>query len=142
MIERQMMKLTKDEIEAAKTSKGGWTKATLERWGISWPPTKDWKKKLLAGYEPESEPNAPESNPNGFEAKLLLEVVATIVNAGQGDLLKQIDSLNAYYGNRIPTVEEIVGGRPKMAIVEGVITWEDKVYRFSVARSIGKCDIF
>jgi hypothetical protein len=42
------------EIRAARTARGGWTKATLKRWGVSWPPTKGWKAKLeQAWYETE-----------------------------------------------------------------------------------------
>ncbi len=42
------MKITNADIEAARTSKGGWTKETLASWGVSWPPEKGWRKKLLA----------------------------------------------------------------------------------------------
>ena len=40
----------------------------------------------------------------------------------------------------LPTVADIVGGRPETAIIEGGITWDDKVYRFSVARTIRNGD--
>ncbi|GIF14927.1 hypothetical protein Ate01nite_49590 [Actinoplanes teichomyceticus] len=36
-----------DEIEAAKTPKGGWTKATLAAWGVPWPPPPGWKDELI-----------------------------------------------------------------------------------------------
>ena len=39
------MKLS--EIEAARTSAGGWTRETLAGWGVPWPPPKGWKQKLL-----------------------------------------------------------------------------------------------
>ena len=38
---------TEQEIMDARTAKGGWTKETLKQWGISWPPPKGWKKRLL-----------------------------------------------------------------------------------------------
>jgi hypothetical protein len=38
---------TEKEIEEAKTSAGGWTRETLARWGVSWPPPKGWKKALI-----------------------------------------------------------------------------------------------
>jgi hypothetical protein len=38
-----------EEIEAAKTSNGGWTKEQLEQWGVPWPPPKGWKKQLTKG---------------------------------------------------------------------------------------------
>ena len=39
-----------DEIEAAKTPKGGWKAAQLAKWGISWPPPEGWRKKLIENY--------------------------------------------------------------------------------------------
>lgn len=41
------MKITEEEIEKARTSKGGWTRDQLAAWGVSWPPQKGWKKRLL-----------------------------------------------------------------------------------------------
>lgn len=38
---------TKEEIENARTAKGGWTREQLARWGVSWPPPKGWKKRLV-----------------------------------------------------------------------------------------------
>jgi hypothetical protein len=35
------------EIEAAKTSRGGWTRQTLAAWGVPWPPPRGWKVHLL-----------------------------------------------------------------------------------------------
>jgi hypothetical protein len=143
------LKLTKAEIEAAKTPKGGFTRETLAGWGVSWPPPHGWRKALLAGDAiPEAKPRSPKayyvrhvpddaprkSKPDSSETKLLHEVVMAVINAGRSDILKGIDDLNAYYGCKIPTVEDIVGGRPETAIIEGGITFEDKVYRFSVAR--------
>jgi hypothetical protein len=37
-----------DQIEAAKTSRGGWTRDTLAQWGVPWPPPKGWKAALTA----------------------------------------------------------------------------------------------
>ena len=132
------MRLTLEEIEAGKTEKGGWTKETLAGWGISWPPPRGWKDRLMEGFEPTGIPNDPESNPSGLEADLLHQVVMAVIQAGQGDLLKEIEALNAYYDCRLPAVADIVGGRPETAVIEGGIKWDDKVYRFSVGRTIRK----
>ena len=35
-------------IESLKTENGGWTKESLERLGIKWPPPKGWKKLLIS----------------------------------------------------------------------------------------------
>lgn len=37
---------TPEEIEAARTPAGGWTRDTLASWGVGWPPPKGWKKEL------------------------------------------------------------------------------------------------
>lgn len=39
---------TAEEIEAAKSPAGGWTKEQLAVWGVPWPPPKGWKHKLLS----------------------------------------------------------------------------------------------
>ncbi len=35
------------KIESLKSSKGGWTKASLASLGVPWPPPAGWKAKLL-----------------------------------------------------------------------------------------------
>lgn len=40
--------ITEDEIMAAQTEAGGWTKATLAGWGVAWPPQKGWRKKIIS----------------------------------------------------------------------------------------------
>ncbi|MCQ1945995.1 MULTISPECIES: hypothetical protein [unclassified Arthrobacter] len=37
---------TREEIEAARTPAGGFTKQQLELWGISWPPPRGWRLRL------------------------------------------------------------------------------------------------
>lgn len=41
--------LTAEEIDAAKSPRGGWTAATLRQWGIPWPAPKGWRQALLNG---------------------------------------------------------------------------------------------
>ncbi len=50
---------TPDEIEAAKTPAGGWTKAQLAAWGVPWPAPKGWKQRLASG----AEASAPRARP-------------------------------------------------------------------------------
>ena len=45
------MSPTQQEIEDARTPKGGWTKKTLAEWGIPWPPTKGWRQRLIRESE-------------------------------------------------------------------------------------------
>ncbi len=52
-----MPKLTEAEINAARTPRGGWTRAQLAKWGVSWPPPKGWRRELLgkpSGYDPQA----------------------------------------------------------------------------------------
>jgi hypothetical protein len=37
---------TEEEIEAARSPHGGWTKEQMASWGVPWPPPKGWKKRL------------------------------------------------------------------------------------------------
>jgi hypothetical protein len=71
-----------------------------------------------------------------LEAKLLHQVVMAVINAGQGDLLKSLSDLNAYYGCDLPTVADVIGGRPGHAIITGGISFDDKVYSFTCARMV------
>jgi hypothetical protein len=45
-------RMTHDEllakIEALKSPKGGWSKESLKSLGVSWPPKRGWKNKLLS----------------------------------------------------------------------------------------------
>ena len=50
--------MTEEEIEAAKTPAGGWTKAQLAAWGVPWPPPKGWKQALI-DHTPTTDINAP-----------------------------------------------------------------------------------
>jgi hypothetical protein len=45
-------RITKQEIEAELTLAGGYTKATLDKWGVPWPPPKGWKQRLIDGGVP------------------------------------------------------------------------------------------
>ena len=40
---------TIEEIEAARSPRGGWDRATLARWGVPWPPPKGWLRALKTG---------------------------------------------------------------------------------------------
>jgi hypothetical protein len=37
---------TAEEIEAAKTPRGGWTRKRLAQWGVAWPPRAGWKRRI------------------------------------------------------------------------------------------------
>ena len=43
------MKLTDQQIEAGKSAKGGFTRATLAGWNVPWPPPAGWRTALRTG---------------------------------------------------------------------------------------------
>jgi transcriptional regulator with XRE-family HTH domain len=43
------LRISELEIEAERTAKGGWTRATLAKWGVPWPPPKGWRRALIEG---------------------------------------------------------------------------------------------
>lgn len=51
--------LSAEEIDGARTAGGSWTRATLAEWGVSWPPPKGWKERLLKGLPQELPQAAP-----------------------------------------------------------------------------------
>ncbi len=40
---------TAEEIDAARTERGGRTKEALAQWGVPWPPPKGWRQALIKG---------------------------------------------------------------------------------------------
>jgi hypothetical protein len=142
--EEGILKLTEAELEAAKTPKGGWSAKTLAGWGVSWPPPHGWKEALLKGHPipvavVEKIKTSVAAKPDDSDVdhkKLLHQVVMAVINAGQGHLLNELPEVAAYYNCRIPTVEEVIGGRPETAIITGGITFDDRVYSFSCARAL------
>lgn len=40
-------RVSREEIEAARSKNGGWTKKQLARWGVPWPPPPGWRRALL-----------------------------------------------------------------------------------------------
>lgn len=45
--------ITAEEIDAARTDNGGWTREQLSQWGVPWPPPKGWRRALLSGQNEE-----------------------------------------------------------------------------------------
>lgn len=141
-------RVTEEEIEAGKSPRGAWTRSQLAEWGVPWPPPGGWRRRITsfdgsatsakAAQRPSTKdidrkPAAdPAENPDA--AKLLHQVVMAVINAGQGTLLNELPEVLAYYGSRIPTVADIVDGKP--AEISGEIRMDDRVYRLSCARAI------
>ena len=47
----------KDFIEAWRTARGGFTKRQLAVWGVSWPPPRGWKRRLVRRWTGLPHPN-------------------------------------------------------------------------------------
>lgn len=45
-------RLTREEIEAARSPAGGYTRAMLAAWGVPWPPPRGWQQALMRGETP------------------------------------------------------------------------------------------
>lgn len=39
-------------IDAARSPSGGWSKAQLAAWGVTWPPPKGWRRRLIEAATP------------------------------------------------------------------------------------------
>ncbi|WP_405475836.1 hypothetical protein [Streptomyces sp. NBC_00009] len=52
-----------EEIAAARTPKGAWTRAQLAEWGVPWPPQKGWKDELIARWEAAEQGHTPPGPP-------------------------------------------------------------------------------
>jgi hypothetical protein len=48
--------MTGEEIDAARTPKGGWKMETLAVWGVAWPPPRGWKRELTEKGKTRSAP--------------------------------------------------------------------------------------
>jgi len=135
------MKLTAEEIDAAKSAKGGWDRASLAAWGVGWPPPKGWRQMLINGTaipEPgrDGEP-ATAVRPSACpEAAILRQVVMTVIESGHGEVLSGIKALNDYYGFQLPTVADVVGACPPHAVITGGISFDDLVYSFRCERVV------
>lgn len=132
------MKLTAEEIDAAKTAKGGWDRATLAAWGVDWPPPKGWRQLLIDGKPmPRRGVDEPATaiRPSAcLEAKLLRALAMAVIEAGQGDIISALSEVSAYFGTELKTVEQVIGGRPENAIITGGISFDDLVYSFRCER--------
>lgn len=98
--------MTREEIEAGRTPKGGFTKAQLAEWGVPWPPPAGWMDALLAGKTmqeaglPSLEPSP--IRPQVSAHELLRQVVMAVIDRGHAsDLYDHPDVLN-YFGCEIP----------------------------------------
>ncbi len=93
--------MTEAEIEAGKTARGGYSRATLESWGVPYPPPKGWKKALMRGEDLTRKGGGKTAD------DILREVVKAVIEAGQGHILRDLHDMHDYFGARWPSAEEI-----------------------------------
>jgi hypothetical protein len=53
--EDNTMTMTTEEVDQYRSEYGGWDKDGLSRLGVQWPPVKGWRRRLLAGLDPNAE---------------------------------------------------------------------------------------
>lgn len=149
--ENSSLKISVEEIESAKTPRGAWTRVTLAKWGVPWPPPAGWRAALIAG-EPIPDPKSGKRDAHQGKAEwarrraldvdpddLLHKVVMAVVNAGQGHILNEIEELAEYHGSALRTVGDFVGLAHDYEITGG-LRLDDRVYRFWCMRPAAAVD--
>ncbi|TIO15600.1 MAG: hypothetical protein E5X86_19710 [Mesorhizobium sp.] len=106
-----MTDISEEEILAARSPKGAWTKKTLAQWGVPWPPPSSWKATILAHgipYDAAKNVVATAVAAEEFDtADLLRKVVVAVINQGQGHILYDLPDVLAFFGSRIPERHEV-----------------------------------
>ena len=106
-----MTSISEEEILAARSPKGSWTKKTLAQWGVPWPPPSGWKATILTHGIPYDVAKNVGVNAVAEEeidtAKLLRKVVVAVINHGQAHILYDLPDVLAFFGSRIPERHEV-----------------------------------
>lgn len=123
--------LTEEDIEAGKTAKGGFSRATLAKWGVPWPPPKGWKEALLNG-----ESVVPKGKPTADE--LLREVCLAVIEAGQGKILHSLPDVLGHFGGRLPSDAEIAASKRGLRNDGGDVPWASAVELIEPSERTGK----
>lgn len=108
--------ITEEDIEAGKTPKGGFSRATLAKWGVPWPPPKGWKEALLRG-----ENVSPKGKPTADE--LLHSVCIAVVDSGNAYILHAMPAVLDYFGARLPSMDEIAASKRGLRSDSGGVPW-------------------
>ncbi|MFI1869704.1 hypothetical protein [Streptomyces jumonjinensis] len=53
-----------DEVAAAESPQGGWSKKQLAEWGVPWPPPHEWRRYLEAKWRGEDPAPLPRPEPD------------------------------------------------------------------------------
>jgi hypothetical protein len=101
------MKFTAEEIEAAKTAKGGYSREALAKLGVPWPPPKGWRQSLLNGEDiavldhQERLVDSPVI-PGMTAHQLLHQVVMAVVTRGHASDLYDLPEVLEFFGSTLP----------------------------------------
>lgn len=68
-------KYTKEEIERHLTPAGGYLRKDLAAMGVTWPPMKGWKERLMRGEDPNQGMPLPECEHSDKSRHELLEII-------------------------------------------------------------------
>lgn len=106
--------MNREEIEAGRSEKGGFSKEQLAKWGVPWPPPKGWVDALLAGQTMseaglrnlESSPIRPHVSAH----ELLRTVVLAVVEKGHASDLYEYPDVLEYFG-AVSVLPQDGGGR-------------------------------
>jgi len=110
---------------------------------VLWVDNWDDLERIAEGREPQNRGhkrlhNKTDSAPDSLEAKLLHQVVMALNSRGKASFLADLPEVLAYFGGKMPTVADVVGSRPDSALIEGGITWDDRVWSFSCSRIVSR----
>lgn len=95
--------ITREEIEAGRTPKGGFTRKQLAAWGVPWPPPGGWPEKLMRGEGFDGAQFDPSPiRPGVLAHDLLHQVVMAVVSANHAADLYDFPDVLAYFGAELP----------------------------------------
>lgn len=98
--------MTRDEIDAGRSEKGGFTKKQLAQWGVPWPPPSGWMEVLMEG-KTMSEAGLRSEEPSPIRPAisahdLLRVVVLAVVEKGHASDLYEFPDVLAFFGAQVP----------------------------------------
>lgn len=82
-----MTPISEEEILAARSPKGAWTKKTLAEWGVPWPPPAGWKAFIVAYGYPYRPAGGAVVKPEGQSVTITQEGLQRVMDASTPELV-------------------------------------------------------